>query len=46
MRGLEKCRAEFSLMVLGYNFRRVLTLLGKGRLQDYCVQRQEKRLKN
>jgi transposase len=41
MRGLEKCRGEFSLMVLGYNFSRVLVLLGVERLRDYCVQRQE-----
>jgi transposase len=46
MRGLEKCRGEFSLMVLGYNFSRVLTLLGVDRLRDYCVQRQEKKGKN
>ena len=42
MRGLEKCRGEFSLMVLGYNFSRVLVLLGVGQLRDYCAQRREK----
>jgi len=41
MRGLEKCRAEFSLMALGYNFSRVLAMLGVGHLRDYCAQRQE-----
>ncbi len=46
MRGLEKCRGEFSLMVLGYNFSRVLTLLGVESLRDYCVQRQENGVKN
>ena len=46
MRGLEKCRGEFSLMVLGYNFSRVLVLLGVERLRDYCVQRQENSLKS
>ena len=46
MRGLEKCRGEFSLMVLGYNFSRVLTLLGVERLRDYCVQCQEKGTRN
>jgi transposase len=46
MRGLEKCRGEFSLMVLGYNFSRVLTLLGVERLRDYCVQRKENGVKN
>ncbi len=39
MRGLEKSKGEFSLMVLGYNFTRVLTILGMGTLRDYCVQR-------
>jgi hypothetical protein len=46
MRGLEKCRGEFSLMVLGYNFSRVLVFLGVERLRDYCVQRQENSLKS
>ena len=31
-RGLEKVRAEFSLTALAYNLRRVLTILGVGRL--------------
>ncbi len=39
MRGLEKCRGEFSLMVLGFNFTRVLKIIGLQALQDYCVQR-------
>ena len=38
MRGLDKCRGEFSLMVLAYNFTRVLNILGIDRLRDYCVQ--------
>ena len=46
MRGLKKCRGEFSLMVLGYNFTRVLNILGSDCLRDYCVQRQENALKN
>ena len=46
MRGLEKCRGEFSLMVLGYNFTRVLNTLGVDVLRDYCVQRTENELKN
>jgi len=46
MRGLEKCRGEFSLMVLGYNFTRVLNTLGVDALRDYCVQRTENELKN
>jgi transposase len=39
MRGLEKSTGEFSLMVLGYNFTRVLNILGIDTLRDYCVQR-------
>jgi len=46
MRGIEKCRGEFSLMVLGYNFTRVLNIQGADFLRDYCIQRQENRLKN
>ncbi len=46
MRGLEKCQGEFSLMVLGYNFTRVLNILGADCLRDYCVQRQVNRLKD
>lgn len=46
MRGLEKCRGEFSLMVLGYNFTRALNTLGVDVLRDYCVQRTENELKN
>jgi transposase len=38
MRGLEKCRGEFSLMVLGYNFARVLNILGADALRDYCAR--------
>jgi transposase len=45
MRGLQKCRGEFSLMVMAYNFSRVLTILGVARLRDYCAQRQEKAAK-
>jgi transposase len=41
MRGLEKSQGEFSLMVLGYNFTRVLNILGMGTLRDYCVQRSQ-----
>ncbi|PPD41010.1 MAG: transposase [Methylobacter sp.] len=46
VRGVEKCRAEFSLMVLGYNFSRTLALLGVERLREYCVQRQGNGAKN
>ena len=46
MRGLEKSQGEFSLMVLGYNFTRVLNILGMGALRDYCVQRSENKTVN
>ena len=45
MRGLEKCRGEFSLMVICYNFTRIINLLGTEFIRYYCVQRQEGRLK-
>jgi transposase len=46
MRGLEKCRGEFSLMVLGYNFTRVLNILGVDGLRDYCARRPGNTLRN
>jgi len=39
MRGLEKCRGEFSLMASCYNFTRVLNILGVAAFRDYCAQR-------
>ncbi len=45
MRGLEKCRGEFSLMVLCYNFTRVLNLLGFEALREYCARRGGNRAK-
>ena len=39
MRGLEKCRGEFSLMTMVYNFTRVLNILGARRLREYCAGR-------
>lgn len=39
MRGLEKCRGEFSLMVLGYNFTRVLKIVGVEGFMEYCARR-------
>lgn len=41
MRGLEQCRGELSLMVLGYHFTRVLNILGFEALRDYCARRPE-----
>jgi transposase len=46
MRGLEKCRGEFSLMVLGYNFTRALSILGVDTLREYCARRSGDGLKN
>ncbi len=46
MRGLEKCRGEFSLMVLSYNFTRVLNSLSVEALRDYCVRRPGNTLRN
>ena len=40
MRGLEKCRGEFSLMTLGYNFKRVMSVLGEAAFAEYCLQKQ------
>lgn len=39
MRGLEKCRGEFSLMTMAYNFTRVLNILGVQKLREYCAGR-------
>ncbi len=39
MRGLEKCRGEFSLMTLTYNFTRVLNILGVEKFREYCAGR-------
>jgi hypothetical protein len=38
MRGLKKCRGEFSLMTLCYNFIRVLNIMGVQAFRDYCAQ--------
>ena len=39
MRGLEKCRGEFSLMTMAYNFTRALNILGAKKLREYCAGR-------
>ena len=46
MRSLERCRGEFSLMVLAYNFTRVLNSIDLDTFRDYCIQRQENKVKN
>ena len=43
MWGLAKCRAELNLMVLGYNFRRVLKEVGVATFLAYCQARREAR---
>ena len=40
MHGLEKCRGEFSLMALGYNFKRMVNELGVDALREHCLQKQ------
>ena len=40
MRGLGKCRGEFSLMTLSYNFKRVIRVLGEAAFTEYCLQKQ------
>ncbi len=39
MRGLEKCQGEFSLMVMSYNFTRVLNIIGITAFIKYCTKR-------
>jgi hypothetical protein len=46
MRSLKKCSGEFSLMVMAYNFTRVLNTLDLSVFRDYCIQRQENELNN
>jgi hypothetical protein len=46
MRSLKKCSGEFSLMILAYNFTRVLNTIDLSTFRDYCVQRQENGLQN
>ena len=40
MRGLDRCRGEFSLMVLSYNFKRLVNELGADVFKEYCLQKQ------
>ena len=40
MRGLRKCRGEFSLMTLSYNLKRVMSVLGEAALAEHCLQKQ------
>ena len=36
---MEKCRGEFSLMAMTYNFTRVPNIMGVQKLREYCVGR-------
>lgn len=42
LRGLEKVRAEFSLWMLSYNFKRVLSIIGLSAFRAYCLLRKMK----
>ena len=39
MRGLNKVRAEMNLLMLSYNFKRVLNIIGLDAFREYCLQR-------
>jgi len=39
LRGLPKVRAELNLLMLCYNFKRLLNILGVDMLRTYCLQR-------
>ncbi len=41
MRGLEKCQGEFSLMVMSYNFTRVLNIIGIAAFIKHCTKREQ-----
>ena len=41
VRGFEKVRGEWSIMVLAYNFTRVLNILGVKDFMDYCANRKQ-----
>lgn len=44
LRGLSKVSAEMELWMLGYNFKRVLNILGLQQFSDYCLRRAQNRL--
>jgi hypothetical protein len=44
LRGLEKVRAEWSLMMVSYNFKRVLSIFGLAAFRAYCITRKQQRL--
>lgn len=44
VRGLEKVRAEWSLLMVCYNFKRVLSILGQAAFRAYCFSRKSRLL--
>jgi hypothetical protein len=42
MRGLDKVRAEMDLLMLSYNFKRALNIIGIEAFREYCLQRRQK----
>ena len=44
LRGLSKVSAELEFWMFGYNFKRVLSILGWQKFGDYCLQRAQNRL--
>jgi transposase len=44
LRGLSKVKAELALWMLGYNFKRVLSILGFEKFKEYCLHRAQSRL--
>ncbi len=45
VRGFEKVSGEWALMVMCYNFSRVLNIIGLDGFMEYCRQRRKKRVK-
>jgi len=43
LRGIQKVSAEMDLLMLSYNFKRVLNILGVEAFRIYCLQRAKKR---
>ncbi|HEY6073023.1 MAG TPA: IS1182 family transposase [Anaerolineales bacterium] len=44
LRSLPKVKAEMELWMLGYNFKRVLSILGIAKFMEYCLHRAQTRL--
>jgi len=44
LRSLSKVRAELAFWMLGYNFKRVLSILGLEKFMEYCLRRAQSRL--